>query len=165
MLNTIVCINNLIEKSQGNLISMGSGIEYGFSRIKTYSNAEIGKFESSRNIKLPNDYRQFLMQVGACNLYTDEYELGYKFHTLEDIEEFTKEVFDGRENPFPKLLLTVSLEGRGDIGGFILSETKENFTVFFNEDDPEEWIRTKKLATFANWLNKLVETEAEKDLV
>jgi hypothetical protein len=158
-------INKLIEKSDGTLVEISSDLKYSFKRNKTYSREEILKFEETWKILLPTDYKNFLSEVGSCELYVNEYELGVVFHNLEDIEQYSEQVFIDMINPFPNLLLIVSLTGRGDEGGFNLSNDNDNFSIFFNEDDPENWIiETDKWISFSQWLSQLYFSYGQKDL-
>ena len=133
-------INDLISQSNGELIALASGTRYAFRRDYLYTESELDGFEAESEINLPIDYRDFLMSVGACHLYIDEYELGVKIHRPEEIKQYMSEVFAGLENPYPNLFLAITLQGRGDEAGFDLTRKGNNFSVFSHEDDPERWM-------------------------
>jgi SMI1-KNR4 cell-wall len=159
-------INNLIKRSNGLMLEIQSGETYSFTRKRIYNNLEIEKFESKWKIKLPLDYKLFLTTVGSCELFFNEYKLGFEFHSLESIEEKSKLIFQEMNNPFPSLLLVVSLTGRGDEGGFDMNRNDQtNFSVFSHEDDPELWVEeTHDWISFSEWLNKLIKSDGQDDL-
>lgn len=166
MENTFQPVNDLINQSNGKSIALPSGTKYSFRRDWLYTEAELDGFEASTGIALPADYRDFLTSVGACHLYVDEYELGFKIHRLEEVKPLMGQVFAGMSNPYPNLFLAVTLQGRGDEAGFDLTKKENNFSTFSHEEDPEQWAAgTERWIRFSDWLKKLIDSEAETDLV
>lgn len=138
---------------------------YKFVQLHLYTKEEIIAFEKRFQIILPDDYKHFLMNVGSCKCFVNKYGLGIEIRELDKIAAYMKDVFIEMNNPFPNLLLTVSLTGRGDEGGFNLTRKEPNFSIFSHEEDPELWTEeTDKWVSFSNWLIKLVKSEGQNDL-
>lgn len=155
-----------VRTSGGNPIELSDGRALSFARKRTYSDEEVGEFESQLAGPLPNDYRSFMRTIGAGEYFIDQYGLGVVFHPFEAIPVYQREVFAGRKNPFPTLLLIVSLTNRGDEGGVVLFRSDAaNFAVFSHEDDPERWLDSPyNYVDFGEWLVSLVSSEGEDDL-
>lgn len=153
-------INKMIEKSPSD--------GYAFERVKRCSHVEIMDFESKYKVKLHDDYRYFLLNVGIPNIYLDEFGLGIKFLPLDHISSFSSEVFRGMSDPFPKLLIIASNTGRGDFIGYGIVDNSQNYQLatFSHEEDPERWLQdTDRWSSLRNWLVALVSTEGERDTV
>jgi hypothetical protein len=158
-------LDSLIKRSKGNFISLAPDSEYAFEKIKSYSDDDLLKFEQILKITLPKPYRLFLKEVGACRLYINEFGLGVEFQRLEEIEEFAAQIFEQNKNIFPTLLPIAYLSNRGDVAGFDLNREEPNFSVFFHEAPPEQWIEEVDVwCSFASWLTMLVQSNGENDL-
>ncbi|WP_024609547.1 SMI1/KNR4 family protein [Pseudoalteromonas sp. TB64] len=88
---TCIKLNYLLEHTAN--VRFESGEEYSFILDKKYTEFEIESFEKAYQISLPEEYKNFLINVGASTLYIDEYGLGIKLYKLEDLEAFSKNVF------------------------------------------------------------------------
>ncbi len=158
-------MNEWIERSNGLPILMNDGEHRKFIRLQRYSLEKISEFEKKREVKLPDDYVELLLEVGAFEAFITEYGLGRLFYKLEDIEEFNGKIFYEEDNLFPKFFICISLLGRGDFGGFNLLIDEPNFDTFSHEEPTEEWIESReKWFYFREWFCRLVETEGKKDL-
>lgn len=157
----------LLNASQGKPIEFPSGVVYEFHLIKLYTLQEITSFELKFNLILPDSFKYFLSEVGASQLYVDNFGLGFDFIPLDEIYNFSSDVFLEMENPFPQLFLFASNTGRGDVIGFDLRKAiSDKMSIFSHEDDPETWLDdTERWSTFENWLIQLVSSEAEIDLI
>jgi len=163
---TCIKLNYLLEHTAN--VRFESGEEYSFILDKKYTEFEIESFEKAYQISLPEEYKYFLINVGASTLYIDEYGLGIKLNKLEDLEAFSKNVFLNMKNIFPDLLIIGSIIGRGDFLGFDLKGGRgcNGFSVFSHEDNPEKWLETNSSwGKFSTWLLKLVITDGEQDFI
>lgn len=161
-------INSLISRNHNSHTSPLSGEDYTFERIKTYSLSELLEFEARYGITLPAEYKYFLMNVGASKIYLDEFELGIEFLPLEQLMDFSSEVFKGMKNPFPNILIIASNIGRGDFISYgVEGENKDyRLATFSHEEDPERWLQDNtKWSSLKDWLVTLVESEGEKDTI
>jgi hypothetical protein len=160
-------LRNWCMQSRGEPIDLSSGVKAAFRQVLTYSESDILGFSDLYRIELPSAYRYFLLEVGSCECFMDQYKLGIIFHPLASLSEVSEEIFqkDG-EDIFPNLLLVASLTGRGDYAGFNMrTSCDDNFTVFSHEDDSNRWIEDAiRWTQFEEWIMKLVDTEGEKDL-
>ncbi len=154
-------LNKLITKSNSLPIVIGE-IEYSFQCIKKYSEDELNLWEK-KHIKLPDEYKNFLINVGACKIYIDDCNIGIIFHTLDYIEEFTKEVYKGLRSPFPHLLLIASNLNNGDIIGYNLKKVSDsNLSVYSIEEEyPEKWIEIEEFITLEVFIEKLIKSNGE----
>jgi SMI1 / KNR4 family (SUKH-1) len=159
------CLSNLITRSQGNLILLAPDLEWKFSKIKTYSDNDLLDFERTLKVVLPESYKLFLKEIGACEIYINQYDLGVEFKRLEEIEDFATQVLVENASLFPRLLPVAYLSNRGDVAGFDLTREGDNFTVFFHEEPPESWLdEPDDWCSFASWLTTLVQSNGEIDL-
>lgn len=132
--------------------------EYSFERTEKYSISEIERFEYENKIKLPQEYRDFLLEVGACKLYFDEYQLGIEFHRLFHIQKITEEVFLGLDTPFPHLLLIASNLNNGDLIGYNLTINSNNCLSIYSiqEEYPEDWMNLSHFISLGTFLEKMM---------
>jgi len=161
-------INNLISVSCGAKISLPCGEEYKFEVGQRYSLAELAEFESKTNVVLPDEYKCFLNEVGASKLYVDKFGAGIAFLRLEELKDFSNEVFLDMNNPFPMLIIIASNIGRGDFIGYGISEGRQGYQLgtFSHEEDPERWLQdASHWSSLKEWLVALVESEGEEDLI
>lgn len=156
---------NLLLKSKGKSICLPTGEEYEFSLIRIYNDLELDEYEKKLSIKLPDDYKYFLKFVGASKIYFDEFGLGIEIHPLEYLSDFSYDVFEGMNNPFPSLFIIASNLGSGDFFGFDLRDGEsERFANLSHEENPEEWLDdTTSWSTFSKWLTLLIESEGSED--
>jgi hypothetical protein len=158
-------LSSLITRSQGNLILLAPNLEWKFSKIKSYSDDDLLDFEKTLKVVLPKPYKLFLKEIGACEIYINQYDLGVEFKRLEEIEDFAAQVLVENTGLFPTLLPIAYLSNRGDVAGFDLTREGDNFTVFFHEYPPESWLdETEDWCSFESWLTMLVESNGEIDL-
>ena len=74
-----------------------SGVVYEFHLIKLYTLQEITSFELKFNLILPDSFKYFLSEVGASQLYVDNFGLGFDFIPLDEIYHFPLTFFrDGK---------------------------------------------------------------------
>ncbi|MBC3876126.1 SMI1/KNR4 family protein, partial [Undibacterium flavidum] len=165
--NTCLTIRDWCERSNGKPIKLPSGDNFSFIQKKRYSDDEIDSFEQKNLISLPQHYRKFLKIVGASSLFIDENKLGFEFVGLDELEQFSFDVFENFGlNFFPKLLLVVALTRIGDFGGFVLERPdEEKFNIFPHDEDPDEWRDILVgWSSFDAWIIMLVESEGRKSL-
>ncbi|ADM99130.1 SMI1/KNR4 family protein [Dickeya dadantii] len=156
-------LNAWINTSNGSYIDIG-GERYSFSRLKTITKDELSNFESDNNLKLPNDYKSFLINVGCVNIFVGEKTAGIEIIPPTDIRNFSKSVFyNFGDDLYPRLLLTTSIPKLGYFGGFWMeSESKENYGIFYPDIPPELWIEECDFIKFDDWLIKLVKYKSRK---
>lgn len=157
-------LNAWISTSNGSHIDIGGDERYSFSRLKNITEDELSKFESRSNLKLPDDYKSFLINVGCVNIFVGENTAGIEILSPSDIEEFSKSVFyNFGDDLYPVLLLTTSIPKLGYFGGFWMEgESKDNYGIFYPETPPELWIEECEFINFDDWIIKLVEYKSKK---
>ena len=163
-------IKELIEKSKGKVIETASDSLQSFKITKAYSETEIQDFEIKYDIKLPSVYRQFLLEIGACEIYSEaNSHRSIEFHKLEEIYENYSACFeDPDEWLFKKYLPIGSDNGLQESFGFSFYFSKaEQFFVLFHEyyleeleeeNDPEF---PAYLCSFENYLDEIVTNNGE----
>ncbi|GGN99690.1 hypothetical protein [Saccharibacillus kuerlensis] len=153
-------INAWIRASEGSFIELENGEPYRFSRRRTFSGKELEAFERSSGLELPAEYKRLLIGVGAVELFAGPLSGGIEILGPDEIADFSKKVFDGYgKNPYPELLLGVSIPKFGSFGGFRPGrERHERYGVFHSEISPEQWMETCSFTAFDDWIVKLVES-------
>lgn len=156
-MNVFGQINQFIEQSGGEYIDVAQKA-YRFIKTKQYEPQDIIAFEKEHQITLPKEYQEFLLQVGACQLYVDCYELGIVFYELSQIKHITAECFYGFDNPFPNLLLIGANLNNGDFIGYNLTQSSERALSVYSimTDYPERWFELQDFTTLSALLDKLV---------
>lgn len=162
----------MIESSHGEPVLFPSGETYCFKRTRSYSHEELRDWENAAGIVLPEEYRAFLLEIGACVLFYggSTEERGIYIYALDEIYGFYKNCFDEPDEfLFGKLLPVAGDENLQEIGGFAMQkEPPINFAAFWHEENPEEWIEltddSGDWQTFASWLQTVVEHEGRRPL-
>ncbi|ATA89174.1 1,3-beta-glucan synthase regulator [Capnocytophaga stomatis] len=148
-------INQLISKSKGEMIRYGSD-KYRFELKRLVSEEEIIRFEEQHNITFPNDYKEFLLSVGACTLFETKYGLGLNFLPPDEIFDWSRQVFEGTGvDLFPSFLIIGSADGHPM--GFLTQKQENNFGIFYADIPPEYWEEDTDLMNFNDWLNDLMQ--------
>ncbi|EPD6619740.1 SMI1/KNR4 family protein [Salmonella enterica subsp. enterica] len=157
-------LNFWIDKSNGDYIDVGTGERYAFSRLTIFTEDELSAFELNNNLRLPDNYKNFLIHVGCVNIFSGENTAGIEILSPTDIKEFSKSVFfNFGDDLYPTLLLTTSIPKLGYFGGFWMEkESKDNYGIFYPEIPSELWIEECDFIDFDNWVIKIVEYKSKK---
>lgn len=149
-------IHHLIEKSDGNLIDL-NGQSFSFKRRKFITQEDIIQYEENAGMKLPIEYGDFLLSMGSCALFGDEYGEGYVFLAPNELIDWQKEVLQ-EEYPIihGSITLIMSNSNLGCIGGFNLKEKMDNFGIIYPDIPPEMWMDEVKFQSFNKWLDNLL---------
>lgn len=149
-------INDLIEESDGSLINI-NGDFFTFKRRKSVIENEIFQYEKEARVKLPIEYCDFLLSVGSCSIFNNEYGDGYVFLSPNEIIDWEKEVL---QDDYPiiqgNIILTMSNPSLGYIGGFNIKEDMNNFGIIYPDIPPEMWIDEVIFQSFYEWLGNLL---------
>lgn len=152
-----------IALSQGVLIDTGHTERQAFRRTRHVHEIELHAFEQAHNLALPKSYRQFLIGVGAVEIFSGERTAGIDILPPADIAGFSASVFSNYgEDLFPQVLLAVSLPKFGYFGGFLMDSTEQNYSLFYPDIPPELWIEESEPLDFESWLVQLVNSRATK---
>ncbi len=164
-------IFDLIERSNGEPILFPSGETYCFKRKRSYNNQELLAWEAEQKINLPEEYRSFLLNVGACEIFYGglEFSRGIDFYALDEIYELYKNCFDEPEAfLFTKVLPVAGDENLQDIGVFAIEkEPPNNFASFWHEIQPDYWLEDAEeedWQTFTFLLQTVVVYEGSRPL-
>ncbi|HEX8289125.1 MAG TPA: SMI1/KNR4 family protein [Pyrinomonadaceae bacterium] len=163
---------DLIERSNGEPIPFPSGETYCFRRKRSYDSQQLSAWQTEQGIELPEEYRSFLLDVGACEIFYggSGHERGINFYALDEIYEIYKDCFDEPEAfLFTKLLPVAGDENLQEIAAFAIEkEPPNNFSPFWHECPPEDWINEadelNDWQTFSSWLQSVVEHEGRRPL-
>ena len=153
-------------KETGRYKNLPSGEQAEFLLYEEYNRNDLDIFEKKYNIRLPLSYRYFLEEIGACYIYQKSPSPGITFRKISEIRGWMEEIFDGQESPFPNfLLIGLALEDE-EIGFNLNKREKENFSMFFHDEEPESWIINDgyRWTTFEDWLIRVVTTEGAKTI-
>jgi hypothetical protein len=142
--------------------------KYLFEAGPTSSDSELDASESAHGVAWPASYRTFMKTVGASRLFIDEYGRGLDFVAIDKLQEFSRTVFDNfGADPFPTLVLVVSIPKVGSFGGIATGQSRatENFAVFSPDDDPDLWLQEATFVDFGSWVSRITETNGSRTLV
>lgn len=141
---------------------------YLFEAGPTSSDGELDAAQQLYGICWPESYRTFMKTVGAARLFIDEYGRGLDFVTLSELQNFSRGVFRGfGADPFPSLVLVVSIPRIGSFGGLATraGQDFDRFAVFSPDDDPELWPLEANHTDFGSWVSQIAETSGGRALV
>lgn len=155
-------LNNWIKQSNGSFIHIDDR-KFSFSKISPFSSDELSEFETNNHIQLPNDYKRFLIEVGAVDIFVGELSVGIEILSPSNIKSFSKSVFDNYgDDLYPEILLTTSIPKFGYLGGFWMNaKSKENDGIFFPEIPPELWIEECDFLSFNDWLIQFIQSRSK----
>src|SRR5690554_5245388 len=158
--DSFVKLNNLLDMSDGGLIVMPDDNELSFKRVRKYSYEDIAAFERRNRVKLPSDYKEFLVHVGACECYVDVTGLGIKFLPIEVISEYVQVNYEDYLQAAPNVLIVLEHSRLGDVGAFSDSNSNKNlFTLIPHDEDVVEWLGDgSNWIEFDLWLERLIES-------
>lgn len=158
-----------LDESLGAPIAMPSGQTRGLRLTQDYTEEEIEDFEDEWDLDFPPAYRQFLLSVGACELFYGGAGRGrgLSISRLDAIPELFHEYFD-RENSllFEQYLPVGGVYGQQQVAAFdIERDDPKNFSLFSDEQQATEWGETAEKAdawiSFEDWVIEMVQTEGE----
>lgn len=152
----IALIQSLMEKSNGKPITYGKN-EYQFVKVANVAESQIADFENAFGVIFPEDYRHFLLEIGACSLLVDEILGGYDFMQPIDFQEYAKQVFENTGcDFFPKIVFVADILPLGVSAGFIFDGKATYFGQFYHDTPPEFWAEEAEKTTFTDWLTRLL---------
>ena len=159
--NAYLQLNDWIEKSQGNPITIGENINCAFLRKRTFTKADFINID----LHYPAQYIDFLINVGEVELFI-EHGLGIEFSGIDKIQAFSNLVFENYgDDLYPELLLAISLPALGYFGGFYQGiHSDHNFSIFYPDVPPEMWIEEADFMDFNDWIIFLVHTKNQKGI-
>ncbi|ACX86906.1 hypothetical protein Pecwa_1092 [Pectobacterium parmentieri WPP163] len=157
-------LNEWVFLSNGVMIDIGADEKYSFTRNAYLSESELSFFENESKIKLPGEYKEFLIAVGSVDIFVGEVSSGIEILSPFDVKKFSKSVFENYgDDLFPNLFLTTSIPKLGYFGGFLLDgDLGNNYGVFYPETPPELWIEECDFISFNDWIVRLIEFKSKK---
>ena len=124
----LTILQNLLQQSAGKPVHYGNET-YRFTQQAKVTEEELASFEQQYNVRLPEDFKTFLLTLGACTLFEDERGFSDQFYAPDQWESYAKEVFEGTDQ----------------------------FGVFYSDVPPEEWEEDTDLMPFSQWLEEEME--------
>ncbi|MDB5391285.1 MAG: hypothetical protein JWM11_6931 [Planctomycetaceae bacterium] len=158
-----------LDESLGAPIAMPSGQTRGLRLTQDYTQDEIEDFEDEWDLDFPAPYRQFLLTVGACELFYGGAGRGrgVSISRLDSIPELFHEYFD-RDNSllFEQYLPIGGVYGQQQVAAFdIERDDPQNFALFSDEQQATDWSKwaetTNPWQSFEDWIIEMVQTEGE----
>ncbi|MDO4880982.1 MAG: SMI1/KNR4 family protein [Capnocytophaga sp.] len=148
-LNTL---QNFIAQSKGEFIQFGNEA-YRFTKKADITFQELADFEVKYQIQLPDTFKTFLLTLGSCTIFEDEFGFSYDFLVPHQWEFFSNNVFEGTgENFFPHILFVCSTKD-GHQAGFVTTQ-QNSFGTFYSDIPPEYWEEDTTFLPFEQWLNE-----------
>jgi len=158
-----------LDESLGQPMALPSGMAKGLRLTQDYTLEEVEDFEDEWDLDFPESYRQFLLQVGACELFYGGAGRGrgVSISRLDSIPELFHEYFD-RDNSllFKQFLPIGAVYSEQHVATFdLLRDDPKNFALFSDEEQASDWTKwadsTNAWRTFEDWVIELVQTEGE----
>ena len=130
------------------------------TRKRRYTSSEIEDFENQYHLTLPTLYKHFLHDVGTFLYVDDAYGATFELLNLEQINDWSQQVFYGSNNLFPTILLIAS-DTSGENFGIIAGS--ELLQVFDPECPVELWPE-EQLASYclSDWFQLLLANKLTK---
>lgn len=161
-----------LDESLGQPIVLPSGQNKGLRLTQDYELNEVEEFEDEWDLDFPEAYRQFLLHVGACEIFYGGTGpgRGISFSRLDAIPELYHEYFDRKDSlMFTQFLPVGAIYGQQQVAAFdITRESEENFALFSDELQATDWVKSSeqtKWMKFEDWVVQLVEREGEPEAV
>jgi hypothetical protein len=166
---SLATLCRLIEESKGRPIPLGNGKSRSFSRFRMYDEGALASFEAAMQVHLPSAFREFLLKVGACQLYhgSEKIAVGIEFPDIAALKEnfYIPLGVDQHSGLFPiatDLLLQeiaiFQLHRRGD----------RNFLNISHEYHPDDWEAVADelggWRRFEDWIVEVVSQHGETDV-
>ena len=158
-----------LDESVGQPISLPSGQTKGLRLTQDYTLDEIEEFEDEWDLDFPDPYRQFLLTVGACEIFYGGTGVGrgISFSRLDAIPELYHEYFERKDSLlFTRFLPIGGIYGQQQVAVLDISrETPDNFALFSDEQQATDWAAAADVnppwVRFEDWLIQVVEREGE----
>lgn len=158
-----------LDESLGQPVALPSGQSKGFRLTQDYMEEEIEEFEDEWDLDFPSAYREFLLQVGACEIFYGGTGRGrgISISRLDAIPELFHEYFDRKDSLlFERYLPIGGVYSEQQIAAFDLSlETDASFALYSDEQQATDWVTwsesTKPWMRFEDWVIQLVQLEGE----
>lgn len=154
-------LNKWIDESNGKYIDIGEENDYYFYKVEKFTKSGLIDFEIENNITLPDEYKRFLINVGAVDIFVSEKTAGIEILSPGSIKLFSKSVFyNFGEDLYPHLLLTTSIPRLGCFGGFLIDKNRnDNYGIFYPEIPSEFWMDECEFINFNEWVVSLVKSK------
>lgn len=138
-----------------------------FNCTEKYSREDIVNYSTSTGIVFPDFYVDFLINVGACELFTRYDNRNWGGRNIIEVTEFMRlrDIIDYNEAVWPDLIdnitefVVIGMNSwRDTYLGIDLKRESNNFGIFTSDSYPEEWhLETDCWYNFEDWLALLVE--------
>ena len=160
-----------LDESVGQLIELPSGQRKGLRLTQDYTLDEIEEFEDEWDLDFPEPYRQCLLTVGACEIFSGGTGAGrgVSFSRLDSIPELYHEYFDKKDSQlFSQFLPIGAIYAQQQVLAFdVTRENADNFALFSDEQQAVDWAAsaaaTPPWKRFEDWVIRLVELEGEPE--
>ncbi|MCP4978712.1 MAG: SMI1/KNR4 family protein [Maribacter sp.] len=149
-------LSALISSSNGEPIDLPNGIESTFESICKYTERDIKEFELAHDIVLPDQYKEFLLVVGACKCFIDSTLLGVTFYPLNEIYSYMNKEYDDYLEQFPNLFLVADDSRLGD-AGFVMLGGDGKFSMVPHDEYIADWVEEEcNWSEIKSWLAKSI---------
>lgn len=157
-----------LDESLGTPIALPSGQRKGLRLTQDYTLDEIEEFEDEWDLDFPESYREFLLRVGACEIFYGGTGLGrgISFSRLDAIQELYHEYFDRKDSLlFSRFLPIGGIYGQQQVAAFdVTRESPDNFALFSDEQQAVDWAAEAESTNwmrFEDWVIQIVNREGE----
>nr|WP_086937898.1 SMI1/KNR4 family protein [Thaumasiovibrio occultus] len=130
----ITTLERLLAQSQGQFIEIGAEAPCSFTQLKAYSDAELTAFEEAHSLRLPAAYRDFLLRIGACEVFSFQgSHRAITFYPLDEIFALYADCFAQPEEWLFDKFLPIGIDNslqESLVFGFGFSQPQQFFLLY-----------------------------------
>ena len=159
-----------LDQSLGQPLELPSGQKKVLRLTQDYTPDEIDDCEDDWDLDLPAAYRQFLLTVGACEIFYGGTGAGrgISFSRLDAVTDLYHEYFDRKNSLlFTRFLPIGGVYASRQVAVFDLTREAPNFALFSDELQATDWATQSDAnpvwINFEDWLIRVVELEGEPE--
>lgn len=156
-----------LNQSRGLLIALDSGKQRAFRRTAEYVEDDLATFERDWKLKLPPEYREVLLRLGACELWYGGGARGISIHRLEHLPELYADFLGlPREKLFEEFLPVGCDYGLQEVAAVAWKQPGPHHLFLVSQErEPATWPDLLKepgrLTSLAAWLSEIAAGEGE----
>lgn len=160
-------LERLLSVSRGQVVTLPSGRERRFVRLGKVSSQDLVALQMRIGKNIPQDYRQIMERLGACQLYADE-RGEIEFLSPAELADRFGDFFEVLEVEF-KRLLPVAVDSRlQEIVAVVLDRQEpDNLLIMPHDVPPEDWVDVADeggtWTSLEGWLAELIASEGDME--
>lgn len=165
MTDLLAKVKSLLATREIKLQVGGEELAHRFSSQKGATEEEIRRTEIALGVKLPRNYKQFLLKYNGAELYNYDDLDGFLLLGTEELAKYQEELRELYEDDWiDSIVVFCEVLGEGNYLAFDTARMSANeespVLDGFHELPPKEWLPISD--DFADWLSRLIESNGGK---